>query len=211
MKEREFQAVYAFVDQIADEWERYLNSEMSQGLRDALQAASAELPDHMVLSLDFNFKVDDEQRETSLLLLQHGLATSDGDAPYQCSGDSSIERYLCEGEICQLPHDHCPRCWAIWDFKDRNRTCSGCGAELGKEVRILLDSDICPHCEKGKVTMSAPRCSRCGYEVDLDTPPQAAGQITNGSTWHFQAWFRDSAAGGASFDLSDGMAITFRD
>lgn len=34
-------------------------------------------------------------------------------------------------------------------------------------------------------------------------------QITAGVTLHFQAWFRDLAAGQSGFNLSDGMAITF--
>jgi hypothetical protein len=37
--------------------------------------------------------------------------------------------------------------------------------------------------------------------------PGSAGVITNGSTWSFQAWFRDTAGGGAQFDLSDAMRI----
>lgn len=36
------------------------------------------------------------------------------------------------------------------------------------------------------------------------------GAITPGSTWHFQAWFRDPPAGGAQFDLSDGVTTTFK-
>ena len=44
--------------------------------------------------------------------------------------------------------------------------------------------------------------------VDFSDPPAASGQITTGSTWNFQAWFRDPAAGGAGFDLSDGIAVT---
>ena len=45
--------------------------------------------------------------------------------------------------------------------------------------------------------------------LDLTNPPQASGQILAGSTWHFQAWFRDPPAGGAFFDFSDGYTITF--
>lgn len=36
-----------------------------------------------------------------------------------------------------------------------------------------------------------------------------ATQITPGSTWYFQAWFRDNAGGGAGFNLSDGLEVTF--
>ncbi len=37
----------------------------------------------------------------------------------------------------------------------------------------------------------------------------AAGAVVAGSTWNFQAWFRDAAAGGAAFNLSDGLRIPF--
>jgi hypothetical protein len=36
-----------------------------------------------------------------------------------------------------------------------------------------------------------------------------AGQIVPGSTWYFQAWYRDPDAGGANFNLSDGLRATF--
>ena len=45
--------------------------------------------------------------------------------------------------------------------------------------------------------------------LDYTNPPQAAGQITVGSTWNFQFRYRDPAAGGAYFNLSDGLEITF--
>ena len=47
-------------------------------------------------------------------------------------------------------------------------------------------------------------------ELELDIPSlPAAGAITPGSTWCFQYWFRDAAAGGAGSDFSDGLRITF--
>ncbi len=47
------------------------------------------------------------------------------------------------------------------------------------------------------------------HALDNTSPPAAAGLITPGSTWHFQAWYRDPAAGGANFNLSDGYTILF--
>ncbi len=38
---------------------------------------------------------------------------------------------------------------------------------------------------------------------------QPGGQILPGSTWNFQAWYRDPMGGGASFNLSEGMSISF--
>ncbi len=47
------------------------------------------------------------------------------------------------------------------------------------------------------------------HNLDLNAPPQPSGQILAGSTWYFQCWFRDPAAGAAQFDLSDGVSVTF--
>ncbi|TDJ76351.1 MAG: DNRLRE domain-containing protein [Planctomycetota bacterium] len=48
------------------------------------------------------------------------------------------------------------------------------------------------------------------YALDFTSPPTPAGLITAGSTWHFSAWFRDPAAGGSNFDLSDALTVTFQ-
>ena len=47
------------------------------------------------------------------------------------------------------------------------------------------------------------------HALDYNSPPTLATQITAGSVWNFQAWFRDPLAGGAFFDLSDGIEISF--
>lgn len=44
--------------------------------------------------------------------------------------------------------------------------------------------------------------------VDLTVPP-AVDRIVPGVTFHFQCWFRDPPAGGAGFNLSDGLSISF--
>jgi len=46
--------------------------------------------------------------------------------------------------------------------------------------------------------------------VDNTQPPMdsGAGAWTPGSTWYIQYWFRDNAAGGAGFNLSDGLCVT---
>jgi hypothetical protein len=46
------------------------------------------------------------------------------------------------------------------------------------------------------------------YAVDYSSAP-ANGPITAGSTYNFQAWFRDPAGGGSGFNLSDGLEVNF--
>ena len=48
------------------------------------------------------------------------------------------------------------------------------------------------------------------HAVDLTTPPQPAGQISAGSSWYFQFWYRDPGGpGGTGFNLSDGIELNF--
>ena len=48
-----------------------------------------------------------------------------------------------------------------------------------------------------------------GSSVDLTAPLNGGVLITPASTWNFQFWYRDPAAGGAGFNLSDALEVTF--
>jgi len=43
------------------------------------------------------------------------------------------------------------------------------------------------------------------------TGTQSVNAVQSGETWNFQFWFRDPAFGGAGFNLTDGLAVTFCD
>ncbi|MFT7486951.1 MAG: hypothetical protein ACI9F9_002808, partial [Candidatus Paceibacteria bacterium] len=47
--------------------------------------------------------------------------------------------------------------------------------------------------------------------LDLNQAPanSGPGMISAGDTWYFQYWYRDVAAAGAGFNLSDGLSVTF--
>jgi hypothetical protein len=47
--------------------------------------------------------------------------------------------------------------------------------------------------------------------LDLTVPPAngGPGMIQAGDVWNFQFWYRDPAAGGAGFNFSDGLSVTF--
>jgi len=46
------------------------------------------------------------------------------------------------------------------------------------------------------------------YTMDLTAPP-ASSFIDAHETWYFQNWYRDPAAGGAFFNLTNGLGVTF--
>ncbi len=47
------------------------------------------------------------------------------------------------------------------------------------------------------------------HALDVNATPVFGGVILAGSTWNFQAWYRDSAAGGARYNFSDGLQVQF--
>ncbi|TWT66714.1 hypothetical protein Pla123a_46000 [Posidoniimonas polymericola] len=155
------------VDILAGQVTELIDSEACESIKRQLAELSRVLGEYS-LTLDIRLQVFDAERGRSLPLLQTGLATSAGNPPYTAWGDSTAHRYVVNGDLAMVPHDHCPACWAEWDFKDRNPACPGCGATMGAEVRLLIDSDCCPSCERGRVTASDPTCSECGFEVNPD-------------------------------------------
>ena len=61
--------------------------------------------------------------------------------------------------------------------------------------------------------LQADSVGRASLELDLAAPPanSGAGQITAGSTWNFQYWYRDpQLPGGSGFNLSDALQVLFR-
>ena len=158
-----FEKIDPLVDGIAE----LIEGEALNTLKQKLADLSRELSEYSVM-LEMNVQVFDPENGQNLPLLQTGLATSDGAAPYQSWGDSTPHRYIVHGEMTIVPHDHCPQCWGRWDFKSKFPTCESCGSEMGKDVKLLLDSDCCPNCEKGTLTASQPQCTECGFSVNPD-------------------------------------------
>lgn len=46
-------------------------------------------------------------------------------------------------------------------------------------------------------------------QVDLTAPTPGLGPISPGDRWHFQLFYRDTAAAGAGFNMTDGLVATF--
>lgn len=158
-----FNAIDPVLDQIADVAENKLDSAELRRLVAELGKLRGK---GRIASLSIVVDVFDEGKECSLPLLTTGLSASPGHEPSRTGGDSSPQRYVVKDGIKVVPHDRCPCCWRVWDVKLQNSTCSHCGLTMGEQCKLLLDSDECPWCNEGKVTVAKPRCSKCGHEVD---------------------------------------------
>ena len=162
-----FERVDPIVDGIADQLSELVSGEALDGIKQKITALSEELAS-LSVTLELNVRVFDPDKERSLPLLQTGLSSSGGAAPYQVWEDSTPHRYVVDGDVVVVPHDHCPACWGGWGFKHRNPQCPECSICMGDRVKLLLDTDCCPMCEEGTVTSSEPRCSRCDFSVNPD-------------------------------------------
>jgi len=50
---------------------------------------------------------------------------------------------------------------------------------------------------------------QASYSLDLGNPLLPTSVIQSGATWEFQFWYRDPAFGGAGFNFSDALEVTF--
>jgi hypothetical protein len=155
MDPEEFEAIQQLLDKIADIVDQQLGSEELGRFLGELGTAVGK---QVIASLNITVDVFDDDRESPLPLLTTGLSTSSGKEPYRTCGDSTPQRYIVEDSIQVVPHDRCPHCWEIWDFKLQNPSCLCCGTMMGDTCKLLLDTDECPWCNGGKGTVAQPRC-----------------------------------------------------
>ena len=158
-----FEAMQPLLDKI----DEIVGSQLEhKELQSLLTKLAGLVGDRKSVSLNIVVDVFDEDRECALPLLTTGLTAFPGKEAHRIWGDSSPQRYVVEDGIQVVPHDRCPQCWQAWDFKLQNPTCPHCGIMMGDKCKLLLDTDQCPWCNEGKVTMAKPRCNKCEYVAD---------------------------------------------
>jgi len=90
-------------------------------------------------------------------------------------------------------------------FYSAGKVNGGLGTPFGNGLRCIGSAGN-PIFRTTPVAISGNTLAR---QIDFTTL-SPAGAITPGSTWNLQAWFRDPPAGGAQFDLSDAVEVTFQ-
>jgi hypothetical protein len=156
-------------DKVSDLIHKLDDEKQFDDLKSALGNASKHIDDGSVLTVSIRVTYDFPEKDIQIPYYDMGFTCPKNETPYLFEGSSTLATYvMADGNVYRIPHDRCPSCWELWDFKLHNGECSNCGAKLGSEVKQMLDSDICPYCEKGKVTIRDPKCKECGQEIDPD-------------------------------------------
>ena len=167
MDKSAFKASQPILDEIAEIIDKALTSPQFASLREAMVQLNKAVGPSFAVGLNVTVDVFDENTNRDLPLLSTGLCSVGGSEPFRTWNDSTPQRYVLDGQIQVVPHDRCPKCWEVWDFKWDHQTCPHCAATLGENCKILLDTDTCPNCEKGAVSVAKPTCDECGFVVDL--------------------------------------------
>ena len=90
-------------------------------------------------------------------------------------------------------------------FYSSGQTAGGAGTPFGNGYRCVG----APGAPIFRLPVIQASGGRFSYTPDLSSPPSASGLIHGGSTWNFQCWYRDPLGAGSSFNLSDGIVISF--
>ncbi len=106
------------------------------------------------------------QKSTKLSWLQ--VSYHDDGELFTIGGDADPRGYEVEGKLITVSDDQCPKCFGEWCINLHNRQpCPGCGVELGKQVMIVAEQDICPFCQEERADDSSHLCE-CGFDWQAD-------------------------------------------
>ena len=126
MKESEFKALDLVADLVNEECDRLLATPEMGKVKEILRQLSRSLPDTYSVELAVQIRVFDSDRDKAMRLLTAGLCANAGEEPYRAAGDSSSQRYIVDGEICEVPDDYCPHCHVELEWTTMWRKCPKC-------------------------------------------------------------------------------------
>lgn len=140
----------------------------------------------------FELGCDHERNYCSSAVNSSGSA-----AVMQATGDHGIEA----NELTLVARDCPPDTSAVFAYAKHGR------------VSPMGDGTLCldpapPGIFRLLPVLRTDATGRVARPLDFPSLP-AAGEISPGTTWYFQCWFRDPAAGGSGTNLSDGLELTF--
>lgn len=169
MDPEKFSKIGPFAEDLAVFLEDMITDDTDEAkqIRYSLQEISSAFGKGVPVTLSITVCADSHAERRMLPLVQLALLCEDGSSPRLLVEDGSPQRFLLAGAIQVVPRSQCPSCWGRWTEKFENPSCPHCATKLGKGCKVLLDSDQCPRCGFGNVTMEEPVCDDCGYEVDV--------------------------------------------
>ena len=108
-----FESANPILDEIAAKLDEVLDSDQFAFVQLLLARLSETVGPRFSVNLNVSVDVFDAERRNALPLLTTGLSTSEGKSPYKTYGDSTPQKYVVDGEVQVVPHEHCPKCYGL--------------------------------------------------------------------------------------------------
>ena len=105
MQKHKFDQIDPLLDDISEMLVNWLESSEAKPLRDKLAQIANLLGESYSANLTVTLDICDDQREQELPLLDVGITATSSEEPYLVTGDSSLQRYIVDGEMVVVPHD----------------------------------------------------------------------------------------------------------
>ncbi|EMF80929.1 hypothetical protein LEP1GSC188_3106 [Leptospira weilii serovar Topaz str. LT2116] len=166
MNNEKFLEVSEISDKLDDFFVTLDESKKLDFIKDAFLKFSENLQERYSITCNLTLEIFDVEREQIIKISEVGISCNGGERPYVVRAGDSFVRYLAKGNIVEIPHSYCPVCWAEWDFKRKDQNCPKCDSKYGMEIKLLIDSNHCPQCSEGIVSLEEPYCKKCEFYAD---------------------------------------------
>lgn len=160
---RDMGSIQCLVEELSIRVEKQFASEWLQHLVARVSDAAGE---GRTAQLRVTFQIDDEVKPGVLPLIDITLRAHTGDEPCQRIMAVDLQCWARGAELVCVPRNQCPDCWQPWNFQQEHSVCQACGLQVGQSCLLVIEHELCPHCQEGQVTEDEPWCGECGYEVD---------------------------------------------
>ena len=163
MNQENFQELDTIASIMSEKFQNLRESGALKEIEDGITELAQKLQERYSISLLLTLSIFDSERDNEIKIHETGINCFGKDSPHSVDGGDSYQRFVVTGNIVELPNGYCPSCWGEWDFKLFNPECPHCKIKLGVEVKLLLDTNECPHCCKGVISMNNPQCTHCDF------------------------------------------------
>lgn len=154
------------LDGIAEKYRKRYADLVAQGyfadLDEEFEEASEELGDRLHVAVALDVSVTDEFQVEERMVLKRHLKEFGYEMVQNFMPDEVFFRtYIVGNSVKHGTNAACPVCWGEWQYKLSEHECPHCNAEMGKEVRFLIDEDRCPDCDTKGILENGMCCPAC--------------------------------------------------
>ncbi|QDU50493.1 hypothetical protein [Gimesia panareensis] len=121
MDQEAWQKAKDLIDEIEVSVDELLDSPELEGLRSKLAELGKRIGKKYSIDLNCTLEVGEWENDRFLKLIDTGHSVGQNGELYRTWNVASFQRYIVNGEILIVPHDHCPSCWGEWAFEFENQ------------------------------------------------------------------------------------------